>query len=107
MIAGTATAARDQRARSSFSASALFSEHLRGAVHSVKRDYCFSKFTCKYSRNHSTGIVLSCVYYFISSDNGSIKLEIRIFVQTSFLEGRAGYVFLEGCVSVTILYLSR
>ncbi len=49
---------------------------------------------------------LSSVYYLISSDNGSIKLSIRIFVQTSFLEGRAGYVFLKGCVSVTISYLS-
>ncbi len=49
---------------------------------------------------------LSCVHYLISSDNGSIKFEIRIFVQTSFLEGRAGYVFLNGCVSVIISYLS-
>ncbi len=38
MIAGTATMARDQHARSSFSASALFSEHLRGAAHSFKID---------------------------------------------------------------------
>ncbi len=28
-------------------------------------------------------------------------------MQTSFLEGRAGYVFLKGCVSVIISYLSR
>ncbi len=35
MIAATA---RDQCARSSFSASALFSERLRGAAHSVKTD---------------------------------------------------------------------
>ncbi len=33
-----AATARDQHARSSFSASALFSERLRVAVHSVKRD---------------------------------------------------------------------
>ncbi len=32
MIVGSAATARDQRARSSFSASALFSERLRGAV---------------------------------------------------------------------------
>ncbi len=28
-------------------------------------------------------------------------------MQTSFLEGRAGYVYLKGCVSVTISYLSH
>ncbi len=38
MIAGTAATARDQRARSSFSASALFSERLREAASSVKTD---------------------------------------------------------------------
>ncbi len=34
----TAATARDQRARSSFSASTLYSEHLRGAARSVKTD---------------------------------------------------------------------
>ncbi len=38
MIIGSAATARDQRAHSSFSASALFSECLRGAARSVKRD---------------------------------------------------------------------
>ncbi len=38
MIVGTAATAQDQHARSSFSASALISEHLRGAARSVKRD---------------------------------------------------------------------
>ncbi len=38
MIIGTAVMARDQRKRSSFSASALFSERLREAACSVKRD---------------------------------------------------------------------
>ncbi len=38
MIVGIAATARDQRARSSFSASALFSERLRGAARSVKTD---------------------------------------------------------------------
>ncbi len=38
LFVGTAATARDQRAHSSFSASALFSEHLRGAGHSVKTD---------------------------------------------------------------------
>ncbi len=38
MIVGAAATARDQRARGSFSASALFSERLRGVDHSVKRD---------------------------------------------------------------------
>ncbi len=38
MIVGTAATARDQCTCSSFSASALFSERLRAAVHSVKRD---------------------------------------------------------------------
>ncbi len=38
MIVGTAATVRDQRACSSFSASALFSERLRGAARSVKRN---------------------------------------------------------------------
>ncbi len=38
MIIGTAATARDQCARCSFSASALFSERLRGAARSVKTD---------------------------------------------------------------------
>ncbi len=38
MIVGSAATARDQSACSSFSASALFSERLRGAASSVKRD---------------------------------------------------------------------
>ncbi len=38
MIVGTAAAAQDQRVRSSFSASALFSECLRGAASLVKTD---------------------------------------------------------------------
>ncbi len=38
MIVSTAAAARDQRTRSSFSASALFNERLREAARSVKRD---------------------------------------------------------------------
>ncbi len=38
MIVGTAAAAQDQRVRSSFSASALFSECLRGAARLVKTD---------------------------------------------------------------------
>ncbi len=38
MIVGIAATARDQHARSSFSASTLFSEHLRGAALSVKTD---------------------------------------------------------------------
>ncbi len=34
---------------------------------------CFSNFTCKYSRNHSTAIVfILCVAYLILSDDGSI-----------------------------------
>ncbi len=38
MIIGIAAAVRDQCASSSFSASAVFSEHLRGAASSVKTD---------------------------------------------------------------------
>ncbi len=38
MIVGIAAAAQDQSVRSSFSASALFSECLRGAAHLVKTD---------------------------------------------------------------------
>ncbi len=77
MIVGTAATARDQCARISFSASALFSERLlRGAAHSVKIDIIASLILhANIARNHSTEIVLSyIVYYLISSDNGSIKL---------------------------------
>ncbi len=42
MIVGTADTARDQHARSSFSASALFSECLRGVARSVKIDFIAS-----------------------------------------------------------------
>ncbi len=59
LIVSTAATVRDQRARSSFSASALFCERLRGAALSQNRYYCFSEFTCRYSWNHSTEIVLS------------------------------------------------
>ncbi len=38
LIVGTAATVQDKRAHSSFSASALFSERLRGAACSVKRD---------------------------------------------------------------------
>ncbi len=38
MIVGTTAMARDKCAHSSFSASALFSERLRGAAHLVKTD---------------------------------------------------------------------
>ncbi len=53
----------------SLSASALYSERLKEAAISV----CFSNFTCKYSRNHSTAIVfILCVAYLILSDDGTI-----------------------------------
>ncbi len=58
----------------SLSASALYSEQLKVAVLSVKTQICcFSNFTCKYSRNHSTAIVfILCVAYLILSDDGTI-----------------------------------
>ncbi len=43
MIVGIAAAAQDQRVRSSFSASALFSECLRGAARLVKTDIIASQ----------------------------------------------------------------
>ncbi len=52
-----------------------------------------------------TAQLLSLSYvYLISSYDGSI---IRIFVQINILEGRAGYVGIMDCVSVTISYSSR
>ncbi len=64
---------------SSFSESALFSEHLRGAACSVKRDIIASlslhaniaEITAQ--ELSLSSLKLSCVYYLISSDNGSIK----------------------------------
>ncbi len=70
--------ARDQRTRSSFSASALFSERLRGAARSVKTDIIASLSLhaniAEITVQDSSCLILSCVYYLISSDNGSIKL---------------------------------
>ncbi len=67
MIAATA---RDQRA---FSASALFSERLRGAC-SVKTDIIAS-LNVHANIEEITALELSyIVYYLISSDNGSIQL---------------------------------
>ncbi len=75
MIVGTAAAARDQCARTHLSASALFSERLRGAAHSVKRDIIASlSLHANIAKITAQGLPLSClVYYLISSDNGSIK----------------------------------
>ncbi len=75
---------------------------------SLSLSLCASAQICcnyKYSRNHSTAIVLIlCVAYLILSYDGSI---IRIFVQINILEGRAGYVVLMSRVSVTISHSSR
>ncbi len=64
---------------------------------------CFSHFTCKYSRNHSTAIVfILCVFDFIRW-----RCDYHdFFVQINILEGRAGYVLM-GRVSVTISYSFR
>ncbi len=62
---------------------------------------CFSNFTCKYSRNHSTAIVIIlCVFDFIRR-----RCDYQdFFVQMNILEGRSGYAVLLGRVSVTISY---
>ncbi len=75
-LISTAASARDQCARSSFSASALFSEHLRGAAHSAKTDIIASLILhAKIAEITAQKLSLSyIVYYLISSDNGSIKL---------------------------------
>ncbi len=47
---------------------------------------CFSNFTCKYSRNHSTAILfILCVAYLISSDD--VTIINQDFVQINILEG--------------------
>ncbi len=98
------------------SASALFSvrTHLftlaaeRSYVSVKTQIYCFSNFTCKYSRNHSTAIVfILCVAYLILSDDGTSinqdfcadeHLEREIWLCSLVLIGR---------VSVIISYSSR
>ena len=96
-----------QRAHTSLSGSALFSERVKGAALSVKTQICcFSNFTYKYSRNHSTAIVfILCVTYLILSEDSTIINQF--FVQINILEGRAVYVVLMGRISVTISYSSR
>ncbi len=88
-----------QRAHTSFSASALFNarthlslrllcESLKRAALSVKTLICcFSNFTCKYSRNHST--IVFILFDFIRRQH---DYKIRIFVQINILEGRAVYL---------------
>ncbi len=89
-------------AHTSLSASAQFSERWRGAVLSVKHRYvlicCFSNFTCKYSRNHSTAIVfILCVFDLIRR-----RSIIRIFVQINILKRRSFLCSLMGRVLITI-----
>ncbi len=90
----------------SLSLSALFSERLKGAALSVKTQICcFSNFTCKYSRNHSTAMVfILCVAYLTISDDGTIINHDFLCRLTSW-KVRAGYVVLMGHISVTISYL--
>ncbi len=63
-----------QRAHTSLSASALFRERLKRAALSVKtQKCCFSNFTCKYSRNHSTIVFILCIYLILSDDSTIIN----------------------------------
>ncbi len=62
MIVDTAATARDQRVRSSFSASALFSERLRGAARSVKTDIIAS-LSLHANIAEITAQELSCLVY--------------------------------------------
>ncbi len=75
LIIGTAATVRDQHTRSSFSASALFSERLREAACSFKI-YIIASLSLHANIAEITAQELSlyCVYYLILSDNGSIKL---------------------------------
>ncbi len=66
---------------------------------------CFSNFTCKYSRNHSTAIVfILCVFDFIRR-----RCDYHVFfVQINILEGSwLCSLVLMGRVSVTISYSFR
>ncbi len=61
---------------------------------------CFSNFTCKYSRNHSTAIVfILCVFDFMRR-----RLDYHDFLCRLTSWKGAGYVVLMGRVSVTISY---
>ncbi len=70
-----------------------------GAALSVKHRYYVSSLILHASIAEITAQLLSSSYvYLISSDDGSI------FVQINILEGKAGYVVLMGHGSVTFLY---
>ncbi len=72
---------------------------------SVKHRYYVASLILHASIAEITAQLLSLSYvYLISSDDGAI---IMIFVQINILDGRAGYVVLMGCVSVTISYSFR
>ncbi len=91
MIAATV---RDQRARSYFSASALFSERLRGAACSVKRDIIASQ-SLHENIAEITVQELSVLYWVLFD-----------FIRQRLNKIIANYVFLMDRVSVIISYLS-
>ncbi len=103
-----------QRAHTSLSLSLFLSLSLRllsarqieeQRFNSVKHRYYVASLILHASIAEITAQLLSLSYvYLISSDDGAI---IMIFVQINILEGRAGYVFLMGRVSVTISYSFR
>ncbi len=67
MIVGAAAMARDQRKRSSFSASALFSERLREAACSVKR-YIIASLSLHAHIEEITARELSCLVFRVLFD---------------------------------------
>ncbi len=88
-----------------FSASALFSERLRGAARWVKTDIIASlslhAITAEITAHElSVSCLILCIIWFHQT-------MAQYIYKWGFLEGRAGYVFLKGCFSVTISCLSR
>ncbi len=93
MIVGIAATVRDQRACSSFSASALFSEHLRGAARLVKTD-SIASLIIHANIEEITAQELSCLIFCLLFDFIRQRLNKMInydFLQTSFLEERVMY----------------
>ncbi len=83
----------------------LFSERLRGAARWVKTDIIASlSLHAIIAEITALELSLSCLILCIIWFH---QTTAQYIYTLGFLEWRAGYVFLKGCVSVTISYLSR
>ncbi len=107
MIVGIAATVRDQRACSSFSASALFSERRRGAARLVKTD-SIASLIIHANIEEITAQELSCLIFCLLFDFIRQRLNKMInydFLQTSFLEERGLCILKWLCFSHYFIFM--